>query len=249
MTLIVAIGCTDGVILAADSASTDADTAIKQPTMKLRQIDGQPVLFGGSGDVGLIQKVTSSLARVTVTGKSLDLLRKDLQRAVARELREAVQNHIPQQIQGYHQPPQAIFMFAGVYRAAPWILEVAIDGRDTMYNEAHGYFNAIGSGKPLAQAIFRPHLATERDIRKGKVAAYRIVDDAIDMAAGGLSRPIYISAMALDGKISQVSPEEMSGIADTCEIWRSIEREALGQALSPQVIDSVSARIPLPDSE
>jgi hypothetical protein len=61
MTLIVAIGCSDGVVLASDSCSTDLDNRTKQPVDKIKRIPGQAILWGGSGSGGLIDRIGEEL--------------------------------------------------------------------------------------------------------------------------------------------------------------------------------------------
>jgi len=67
MTLIVALGCTDGIVMGADSASSDSVSGTKQPVIKIQQIGRHTILCGGSGDVGLIQKLFESRNAVSFT--------------------------------------------------------------------------------------------------------------------------------------------------------------------------------------
>ena len=143
-------------------------------------------------------------------------------------------------------PPPAILLFAGVFKGFPWILEIEKDGRDTMYDANLGNFAAIGSGKPWAQAIFRPHLTTERDLNLGKIFTRRVLEDAIDLAAGGLARPIHIHTITLDGTVAQVEDPEKTGLREACDIWRSLEREAVGKLLARNQVEDVTPDIPVP---
>ncbi len=246
MTLIVAIGCSDGVVLAADSAATDADSGLKQPAVKIRPVPGQPFLYGGSGDVGLLQKIDEALAGFPARG-TINALRKELKRRVAPELAESVQLHVPYPHPAYNMPPTATLLFAGVLNRAPWILEIERNGGDTIFSTVDfGHFGAIGSGKPLAQAIFRTHLRTERDLRLGKIFAYRVIDDAIELSASGLAQSIHIHTAALDGTIETVGQEELDGLRDTCALWRQTERDALGRALAPEPVEEPAPDVPEP---
>ncbi len=56
MTLVVAVGCRDGVVLAADSASSDATTGSKQPVDKIFRLGDHPILCGGSGNGSVLQR-------------------------------------------------------------------------------------------------------------------------------------------------------------------------------------------------
>src|SRR5258706_7632197 len=84
--------------------------------------------------------------------------RRAIKDTVLPHLREATRDHVPQPLPGFNIPPTATLMFGCIQQALPFVLEVELDGRDTVYDKDYGCFNAIGSGKGLAQAIMRPHL-------------------------------------------------------------------------------------------
>ena len=154
---------------------------------------------------------------------------------------------MPYPQQGFHQPPVAILLFAGVHERSPWILEIEKDGRDTLYGGDLGNFCAIGSGKPWAQAVFRPHLGTGRDLQLGKVFACRVLEDSIDLAASFLARPIHIHTVSLNGDVQHVNEVELRQLSDTCELWREGERAALGKLLSPPQPSQAEPEIPKPE--
>lgn len=246
MTLIIAISCKDGVVIAADSATSDPESGTKQLCNKIKQIGKHPILYGGSGDVGLLQKINERLS--TLEPKSrINLTRKEIKRFIFPEIKESTEYHVRYPQPPFHLPPVAILLFAGVHKGRPWILEIERDGRDTLYDEELGNFAAIGSGKPLAQAIFRLHLRTERDLKLGKIFAYRIVDDSINIAAN-LARPIQMHTISLDGTIHKVLDDELDQkLAIICETWRQLERDAVGEALAPPEKEKREPEIPKPE--
>ena len=250
MTLIVAVGCTDGVVLASDSATTDTETGTKQPSQKIRQVRQLPILWGGSGDVGLLQKIEESLTGADLAMHSVKRVRQDLKKLTASELAESRQFHVPYPQPPFHQPPVAVLLFAFILQGRGWILEIERDGRDTMYDEGLGSFAAIGSGKPWAQAAFRPHLGSQRALDEGKLLAYKVVDDSIMLAAGGLAHPIHMYTISLDGIVAEVEHPELKALADACELVREAERSALKSGLTPQpeVMESPVV-IPVPDED
>lgn len=252
MTVVVAIGCTDGVVIAADSATSDPEIGIKQPfSRKIKRIGAMPVLYGGSGDLGLLQKVSQNLEQKLKPCNTLNRLRREIKRLMCEELNESAKLHVPHlQHPIYRNPPDAVLLLVGVLADRPWILEIEKDGRDTMYNEDLGYFAAIGSGKPWAQAIFRPYLTTERTLDLGKVFAYRVVEDSIDFAAGHLAMPVHVCTISLDGTITEVDQTECRAISDTCETWRELERETVGKLLArPTSGQEEELGIPQPHQE
>lgn len=252
MTLIIAVGCEDGIVLAADSAASDGDTGIRQPAVKLHRVGNHPILFGCSGDVGLIQSFEEVLKGFPERmPPNIHGVRKQLKRILMPEIADARQYHVPQPFKGYDNAPYATTMFCIVCNGGMHILEVAIDGRDTLYSTSDfGHFCAIGSGKVFAQAVFRPHLYQPRSLEEGQVLAYRVVDDAIDMAAEGLGPPIRMFVLSAKGEVTELSDAQVSGLRDTAELWRQRERESLANVLAPQIMENeIELSVPLPDSE
>lgn len=248
MTLIVAIGCTDGIVMGADSATTDASSGTKQSSTKIEQIGSLPLLCGGSGDVGLLQNIRENLETVRIAPK-FKATRQHIKQLVVPELRHAKDLHVPQNLPGgYHIPPIASLLIACVQGGLPFILEIEVDGRDTVYDRNLGLFAAIGSGKSLAQAIFRPHLNTPRDLNLGKIFAYRILDDAIELAASGLARPIHLYTVDLSGKVEKIENGDLQKLGEGCELWRQLERDALGRFLAPEPPEEGPINVPEPEA-
>ena len=64
---------------------------------------------------------------------------------------------------------------------------------------------------------------------QGKLYAYRVVDDSIELAASGLARPIRIYTLSINGTVSEIEPTERQALGNTCEGWREAERELARQ--------------------
>lgn len=247
MTLIVALRCTDGVVMAADSASSDATSGTKQPSLKLRRVQERPIIYGGSGDVGLLQKIAEALPNVTTSAGTFRSLRGFIKKEVVKELRESNEDHVPYPHSVYQRPPDAALLFGIIFAEKPHILEIDVDGRDTEYDEGLGFFAAIGSGKFLAQALFRPHLGTSYNMATGKALTYRILDDSIAMAAGGLGHPIHLWTLAVAGQLNMVGGTELNKLSLVCESWRENERASLGATLAGRSPDDEPLPIPPPE--
>lgn len=246
MTLVVAIGCSNGVVLAADSASSDPVSGTKQIVNKICRLGELPILYAGSGDVGLLQKINDGLSAFT-SQSSMKRIRQQIRRIVIPELKEAQDLHVPYPQQGFDRPPEAVLLFVGIHDKKPWILEIEKDGRDTVYGEELGLFTAIGSGKPWAQAAFSPHLNTERNVELGKVFAYRVVEDSINLAVGFLAKPISLYTITCDGNVLELSDEERMELETTCGTWRGLEQEAVGTLLSKGKGPEKKAEVPTPE--
>lgn len=247
-TLIVALGCTDGVVIGTDSASSDTSSGTKQAVQKIHQIGSLPIVCGGSGDGGLIQKIHHKLEEEggKLKGTKFINTRKKIKLAVMHEQKDAKENHLPQK-PPFDDPPTATFLFACIQDRTPFVLEIEVDARDTHYDKNYGSFAAIGSGKGLAQVAMRSHLHTERDLEAGKVLAYRVLEDCIELAAAFLSKPIHIYTIDLDENVKKLSDEEMSAVSASCALWRQVERDSLGKALAPLTVsETPDAAIPEP---
>jgi len=249
MTLIVGIKCSDGVVIGADSAATDFETGIKQPVQKIKQCKDCSILYACSGDVGLMQKINELLDTNCIVKNNRKNTIKEMKKHVIPIQKQAIADHVPYPTQQYHAPPSLTLLITGVIANKPWIVEIAPNGNDTFYGDELGNFHAIGSGGPFAQAVFRPYLSITRDLNLGKTLAYRIIDDAIELAAMGLSRPIHIYTISLDGTIQKIEEDERRAISDTCETWRQLQREAVGDLLSTSNKENKEAELELPKPE
>jgi len=123
-------------------------------------------------------------------------------------------------------------LLTGYVNGNPFLLEIDQNGTDTDYIPLKGFL-AIGSGKPWAQAYFRPYLYFAKDIKSAKIISYRIISDAITLSSGGLSEPIHIVSIEKNGKITRCDSSEIKVTRDVCEIWRDIDRGSLTKALNP----------------
>jgi len=244
VTIVIAMRCTDGVVIGADSA-VSYDIGIRQPGEKIKRLGEHPILYGGAGHAGLLQKLDENLKSVKMR-PSLQVMRREVKKHIGPELRESTQQHAPYPLPNYHQPPQAILLFVGILDGDPWVLEIEKDNTDTLYGDDLGNFAAIGSGELLARALFRSHLETQRDLEIGKVFTYRILDDVIELSSGGVAHPIHIHSISVDGTVSRVESSEMRQLNGLCGGWRELEREALEEVLTGQT-DESSADIPEPN--
>jgi len=149
MTLVIAIRCTNGVVIGADSASSDSETGTRQPVEKLTKVGDHPIVYGGSGDAGLLQKIDDNLAALS-QWSDLNGMCRHIQSLVVPQLRNATENFVAYPQVPFNMPPTAILLFGGVLDGEPWILEIERNGGDTFYDDRLGNFAAIGSGKVLA---------------------------------------------------------------------------------------------------
>jgi 20S proteasome alpha/beta subunit len=242
LTLVLAIGCSDGIVLASESASTDVTVT---EVNKLVRVKDRPIMYGGSGDVGLLQKLDAVIEGVTLKNGAEKTIR-EIKSKVVMVLRESAKQHAPFPEAPFDKPPVAILLFAIVQDGRPWIVEYEKDGHETVFGDPQGNFAAIGGGKPIAQIIMRPHLPTARTLEKGRVLAYRIVDDAIRLAPSGLGGPLHIQTIDLEGNVEELSKEQLQALGDTCELVRNEECRVIDCVLAPPLPATDVSEIPSP---
>lgn len=242
MTLVFALDCTDGLLLVSDSQETlhTAGQPLKRPTDKI-YAPWQNIAWGASGHGSIIQAVKDETEkRAVFTGmrnSGIDQVKKQLHDMVVRVVRPILlEQHI--NMPG-NMPPHTSYIFAGHVPDGPFIFEIHTDLLCTNCIE-RGY-TAIGSGEifPLFALANIEHFNVRgRTLREAKLIAYRIMEDALNVAASGIGPPIQM--------IEIVKPEGGAKGAGTCRVipadeieslkaavlaWKVVEAESLSQSL------------------
>lgn len=226
MTLVLAIRCREGVVLASDGQMT-ADTA-GQPTKtaarKLWDIGGR-VAWGAAGSEGLQQTLRAELANLNGQLREPEALRERLASIVIPLQQRALAHYVPQP---GSEPPDLACIFCWCDRAGQHILELPPTGGDHQFHER---YCAIGSGDIFARFAMASiaHLDTgELSLEQAKMVAYKAISDAIQVAAVFLGPPIQLYVVS-DGRAEPVAREEVEhGLADSVEAWMQRQRETLG---------------------
>lgn len=233
MTLVLAIVCRSGIVVAADSASSFIAEGIRQPTVKIHQL-GNVMLWGASGHEGMIQDIEVALTK----GRSPESYMKSVQhcrqqlRVVLNPVYKAWRGlQVPMPQRPYDQLATAHLLFLGFLDRKPRIIEIEPNlaiGQLEDYGHA-----AIGSAKTFAQARMYPHRRRYPTLDWGKVIAYRTMKEAIDMALYGVAEPIHLwsieSPTVPQGvpKITQVVDEELQRVEYGMDEWKASEEEIL----------------------
>ena len=110
-------------------------------------------------------------------------------------------------------------------------MEIDAAGTDTRL-EAFGYA-AAGIADHLAHAGMIHYRHVQRDLRLGKVLAYRIIHDTISAGIQGVGHPIYLWEVPIEKKCWKIEGPELDGIKDTCGLWIQMQIEQFGQLQSP----------------
>lgn len=224
MTLVLALTCSDAVVMASDGQLTSdaAGQPTRTPSRKLFRAGD--VAWGIAGSTGLRQTVQAELAGRRLTGLGAEARRRALAALVVPIQREAARMHVA--LPGT-EPPELDCLFAWCDAGGPRILAIPRTGSDHQFHE---HFAAIGSGDIFAASTVRsvsPLGGPALSVEQAKMVAYSAVADAIDVAAVYLGHPIQMTVVTVDGVV-EVGREELdTALADSVDVWRARRREAL----------------------
>ena len=226
MTLVLALRCHGGVVLASDGQATSdaAGQPTRAPVRKLFDVGGR-VAWGAAGSIGLQQTLHAELAALNGHSGDAGQLRRRLASVVTPLQQAAMRDFVP--FAG-SDPPELACLFCWCDAGGPRILSIPRTGSDHQFHERHA---AIGSGDIFAELTVRSiaHLGSaDLSIEQAKLVAYRTVADAIDVAAVFLGPPIQMYVVTAEGTERVLQEEIDGGLADAVEVWRERQREALG---------------------
>jgi hypothetical protein len=252
MTLILALACADGIVMASDGQATFSTTGqpVKQPIRKIHRL-ASCVLWAGAGDVGLLQKIGYALEVVEADKLGLPIkhLRPILFSTVRPVMLEAAQSFIP--LGPNPQPPMADLLFCGYCGHDPWILEISRTASDVQHEEIG--FAAIGSADifPYFALTSLAHYGVrQRSTAEGQLIAYRVLDDAINTAAYGIGMPIRISVVdrpsdaAQPGQARPLSIDELRALEEAVTGWKKTETDSLAETLGLRPAEGPAASLP-----
>ncbi len=178
MTVVVAVRCPEGVVLATDSQGTTqmpGGMPMKLPAKKIARL-GKHLVYGGTGGQGAGQRIHADLdAHATKMGLS-----KPASETAA--LIRGIVNPIQQQIRKEWvelpntQPEVWGGIFCGWGKEGPWIFEIDLSGPSQFQDP----FAATGSGHPLAHTalISVAHFDVgHQPLERVKALVYRAIAD------------------------------------------------------------------------
>jgi 20S proteasome alpha/beta subunit len=228
MTLVLALRCRDGIVLASDGqATTDAaGQPTRQAVRKLFDLGGR-VAWGAAGSLGLQQTLVDALGEherelVAAPGPELRRRLADLVIPIQQRALEQFVAH-PGAL-----PPDLACIFAWCDRADARMLSIPRTGGDHQLHDRHA---AVGTGDIFADFAMTSvaHLGTAHlSLEQAKMVAYKVLADAIDVAAVYLGPPIQMYAVTASGAAEIPAAELEGGLADSVEAWKARQRETLG---------------------
>lgn len=141
MTVVLAIRCSEGVVLASDGQVT-ADTAgqpTKSPARKLFDVGGR-LAWGAAGSAGLQQTLQAELAGLNGQATDAEQLRQRLASIVIPIQQQGLARYVPHP---GTEPPDLAVIFCWCDGDEPRILEIPRTGSDHQFHER--YFDRVYS--------------------------------------------------------------------------------------------------------
>lgn len=226
MTVVLALRCANGVVLASDSQITDPGRGMTYPAQKLHPL-GTHAAWGGSGSRAVlfdVEQVLTDEADAVLEARSVG---HALQARILPILKHHYANFITD-VPGQEasSTPATYVLAAGYAGAAPFIIDVDPNGLIGHHEETG--FQSIGSGAAMAQqahALLTSFQMSERDVDYGVVAALRVLD-ALDASSSSVGGPMDICRMTPEGA-HHLTPDEIKDVRRQVDRWIELEQRAL----------------------
>ena len=235
MTLVVALICNDGIVMASDGQVTlqSSGGPVRQSAIKIKRF-GESILWSGSGEVGFIQKIDRALNGLPNESKkrSIEELRQQIIDIIYTQRHRALvrSRELHGKEEGDRKASYADTLFCAYEKGKPKIIHITADAKDEDLEE-FGYA-ASGIGDTFAYTLLRGRDIKSLSCDEGKVLAYKVIRESIDVGAFGLGEPIdiwVISETEVKGKetikICRVPEEEIAAIHDVYTSLKQAEEE------------------------
>ena len=227
MTVVLALRCADGIVLAADSQITDSARGLSYPSQKLHPF-GDTAAWGGSGARAVLLELEQEFEGSAAAVLSAENVGRAVQERVIPLLRHHYDSFI-EQVPGEAQSgatPATYVLVAGYARGVPFIVDIDPHGLIGRYEEVG--FHAIGSGSAMAQqagALLAHFQMTDRSVEDGVLAAVRVLD-ALRITSPSVGGPVDIYRLTAEGAAG-LSEDEIDRVRERVRRWSELESEAL----------------------
>ncbi|OBB43558.1 proteasome protein [Mycobacterium sp. 852002-51961_SCH5331710] len=226
MTVVLAIRCADGVVVASDSQITDPERGLSYPAQKLHPL-GDHAAWGGSGSRAVLYDLEQIFDNEPDAIVEAPDIGHALQGRVLPVLKHHYENFIEDVPAGKPGATPATYVLAAGYaNGKPFIVDIDPHGLIGHYEEIG--FHAVGSGSPMAQqahALLAHFGMTERGVDYGVVAALRVLD-ALDTSSPSVGAPMDICRITPDGA-RHLDEEAVAEVRRNVERWTELEQKAL----------------------
>jgi len=242
MTVILALACADGVVLASDSQATESsNTRFDVP--KVFQLTDR-LIWAASGTVAIIQDI-----KTTLDGCKAQMEKAaNIQIEFRQRLNPVFKRHYAQwvPVPGMSNTPPATSMIACGLDAQdkPWIVEVDYNCVVSDYSDRG--FHTIGSGAAMAQmagALTTHFDLPGKPVQYGQLVAYRSLNAVIRTSAFGVGGAIQMWTVTASG-VSAIGDDERRHFDGLIGGWEQMETETLEALLAEQPTSGEPADMP-----
>ena len=228
MTVVLALRCADGIVLASDSQITDPGRGVSYPAQKLHPL-GDNAAWGGSGSRAVLYDIEQLLnAEPDAVVEAQDVGRA-LQARVLPIFKHHYENFIadvPETKPG--ATPATYVLAAGYAIGEPFIVDIDPHGLIGHHEETG--FQAVGSGAPMAQqayALLASFQTSKRGGDYGGAPALRGLD-ALDVSSPTVGGPMDICGITPDGA-HHLRPNELDQVRGQIAKWQELEQRAVDE--------------------
>jgi proteasome beta subunit len=230
VTVVLAIKCSDGLVMAADTQVTDSDRGMSYPAQKLHPL-GDYGAWGGSG----ARSVLTELERDFEQSAASLVEAGDIAHALQERVRPVLQHHYDNYIaevpgEDSAGGTSAYVLAAGFSDGEPWIIELNPNAMVSRYEDI-GY-HAIGSGAPMAQqagALLAHFQVGERTMDHGVVIAVRVLD-ALSTSVPSVGGEFDVARISAEGAV-HLDDDQINEARELVRSWGAREQEALEELL------------------
>lgn len=251
MTVAIALVCSDGALVAADSTASSGAIAVN--AVKVHIFETVPLVWAAAGAVYVIEEIVTELTTLQVnltktestaaefTQPNLGALRGKLHANVTRVMKRCYGAALPFGLQqvapgtGTH-PFATDCLFAGFANGTAYLLEVSRDGQVNWHTEEAFY--AVGSGgefAAVAQALMKHHLDEgPLPLTLGMQVAYRTIETTCEVSSAHVGMPVQMAVVDSSGT-RLVDVAEMDEIRTGVAGWKQLERDVLRGTVGSQL--------------
>lgn len=177
MTVVLAIRCADGLVMAADSQITDDAREISYLASKLHPL-GDTAAWGGSGARSVLKELEDLFEQESDSVIQADEVARALQDRVQPVLRHHYERYL-EDVPGDEGAgtPATYLLAAGYSHGEPFIVELNPNAMIGRYEDIG--FHAVGGGSALAMqahALLSHFPMADRQLDYGVVTAVRVLD-------------------------------------------------------------------------
>jgi proteasome beta subunit len=227
MTVVLALRCADGIVLAADSQITDSARGLSYPSQKLHPF-GDTAAWGGSGARAVLLELEQEFDGCAAAVLGADNIGRAVQERVIPLLRHHYETFIEKVPGEEHSgaTPATYVLTAGYAGGVPFIVDIDPHGLIGRYEEVG--FHAVGSGSAMAQqagALLAHFQMTHRDVEYGVMAAVRVLD-ALRITSPSVGGPVDVYRLTPE-KAEALSEDDIERVREHVRRWAELENEAL----------------------